>query len=150
MAMNRLWIVLAAWGLAVLPASAVSPDPKDLAIPPVEMSRARELVRQLASEVFKEREQAQDELAKMGRLARPALSEALASDPSPEIRARTARLLPRAEAADLQARIDTFLADTEAKYQHDLPGWSIFRKEVATKETEKEKRELYVEAIKSS
>lgn len=150
--MNRLWIALAAWGLAALPASAASPDPKDLAIPQVEMSRARELVRQLASEVYKEREQAQDELAKMGRLARPALSEALSTDPSPEIRARTSRLLPRAETADLQARIETFLADTEAKFQHDLPGWNVFRKEVATKEpgSDKAVRDLYVEAIKTT
>ncbi len=149
-AMNRFWMALAAAGLMGTPAFAASPDPKDLAIPAVEMSRARELVRQLASEAYKEREHAQDELAKMGRLARPALSEALATDPSPEIRARTSRLLPRAETADLQARIDTFLADTEAKFVHDLPGWKLLRKNLDTKEVgfEKSARELYVEAIK--
>jgi hypothetical protein len=150
MAMNRLWIVLTAMGLAS-PAMAASPDPKDLIVPPAEISRARELVRLLASEVYKEREQAQDDLAKMGRLARPALAEALATDPSPEIRSRALRLLPRAEAADLQARIDTFLADTDAKFQHDLPGWNLFRKEIDTKATGTEKalREIYVDAIKA-
>lgn len=148
--MNRFWMALAAVGLMGTPAFAASPDPKDLAIPAVEMSRARELVRQLASESYKEREQAQDELAKMGRLARPALSEALATDPSPEIRARASRLIPRAEAADLQARIDTFLADTEAKFKHDLPGWKLLRKSLDATEVgfEKSARELYVEAIK--
>ena len=149
--MNRLWMALAIASLAT-PARAASPDPKDLAIPQVEMSKARELIRQLASESYKERETAQDELAKMGRLARPALGEAIATDPSPEIRARTSRLLPRAEAADLQARIDTFLADTESKFQHDLPGWTLLRKGLDTKEPgfEKSARELYVEAIKSA
>ena len=113
--MNRLWIAIAAWGFTTVPAFAASPDPKDLTIPSVELSKARELVRLLASEVYKEREQAQDDLAQMGRLARPALLEALTTDPNPEIRTRTSRLLPRAEAADLQARIETFLADAEAK-----------------------------------
>jgi hypothetical protein len=150
-AMNRLWIVLAAMGLASASAQAATPDPKDLVVPPAEMSKAKELVRLLASEVYKEREQAHEALAKMGRLARPALIEGLTTDPSPEIRARTMRLLPRAEAADLQARIETFLADTEAKFHHDLPGWALFRKEINTKEagTEKALREIYVEAIKA-
>lgn len=147
--MNRLWIALAAWGFASGVAGAASPDPKDLIVPPAEMSRARELVRMLSSEVFKEREQAQESLAKMGRLARPALLEALTTDPNPEIRTRTLRLMPRAEAADLQARIDTFLADTEAKFQHDLPGWNLFKKEIDLKDgLEKALREIYVEAIK--
>ena len=150
-AMTRFGFALAAVTLASGLTGAASPDPKDLAIPPVELSKARELVRQLASEEFKEREKAQDELAKMGRLARQALVEALSSDPSPEIRARSLRLLPRAEAADLQARIDTFLADKEAKFQHDLPGWKLFRKELDIKDatTEKALREIYVDAIKS-
>jgi hypothetical protein len=149
--MNRLWIAMAAGVLASGMASAASPDPKDLIIPPVEVSKARELIRGLSSEVFKEREQAQDALAKMGRLARPALLEALTSDPSPEVRTRTLRLLPRAEAADLQARIDTFLADKDAKFQHDLPGWNLFKKELDPKDagTEKALREIYVDAIKT-
>src|SRR5947209_2864347 len=129
MAMNRLWAAALGWMLAAVPAGAASPDPKDLADPPQELSKARELVRQLGSEVFKEREAAQTELARMGRLARPALLDA-AADANPEVRARTTRLLPRAEAADLQARIDTFLADADGKFDHDLPGWAIVRKEV--------------------
>jgi hypothetical protein len=150
MTMKRFWAT-AIWCLATLTAGAASPNPKDLVIPSPELSKARDLVRQLASESYKEREQAQDDLAKMGRLARPALTEALANDPSPEIRARTARLLPRAEAAELQARIDTFLADTDSKFEHDLPGWALFRKIVAAREAGSDKavRDLYVEAIKT-
>ena len=57
-------------------ADGASPDPKDLAIPPQELSKARELIKRLGSEVYREREEAHAELAKMGRLARPALVEA--------------------------------------------------------------------------
>ena len=60
------------------------------------------------SEVYKEREQAHEALAKMGRLARPALIEGLTTDPSPEIRApRNAPCCPAPRTANLQARIDT-------------------------------------------
>ena len=63
----------------------------------------------------------------MGRFARPALSDAIATDSNPEIRFRCQRLLPKANALDLRARMDTFLADTEGQFQHDLPGWNQFR-----------------------
>jgi hypothetical protein len=149
--MKRLWAIAAVLCLAAAPSRAASPNPKDLAIPQAEMSRARLLIQQLGSEGFKEREASQDALAKMGRLARPALSEALATDPNPEIRSRISRLLPKAEAADLQARIDTFLADIDGKFNHDLPGMKLFRKELITKEagSDKAARDFYVEAMKT-
>ncbi|MFO0804219.1 MAG: hypothetical protein U0791_13990 [Gemmataceae bacterium] len=109
-------------------AAAESPNPKDLAIPPAELSRAKLLVGQLASELFAEREEAQDELDKMGRLAFPALLEGLNTNPSPEVRHRCQSLVAKAAHADLQARLATFLADTEGKYEHDMPGWNQFKK----------------------
>ncbi|MDB5312225.1 MAG: hypothetical protein JWO38_6427 [Gemmataceae bacterium] len=144
--MNRLRVVALGWALSAVPAAAAAPDPKELTVPAHELSKARELVRKLGSEVFRDREDAQDALAKMGRLARPALAEALGTDPNPEVRARSAQLLPRAEAADLQARIDTFLADADGKFDHDLPGWALFRKEAGA---DRLGRELYVEVLKS-
>lgn len=126
--------------------SAASPDPKDLAIPPAELARARDLVHRLGSDDFRTREAAQAELAKMGRLALPALAEANTTDPSPEVRARAARLLPRAEADELKARVDTFLADADAKYEHDLPAWRAFRETVGT---DKAARDLYVEILRA-
>ena len=108
-------------------ASVASPNPKSLAIPADEMARARELVQQLGSEQFPEREKAEDELAKMGRLARPALVEGANTDPSQEVRARCSSLLPRAASLDIKARLDVFLADAEGEYEHDLPGWNQFR-----------------------
>src|SRR5437660_6360350 len=106
---------------------AASPDPKQLVVPPAELVKARELVRLLGSEDYAEREDAQKALAKMGRLARPVLAEAAYTDPSAEIRSRAARLLPRAEAEELKARLDTFLADDDLQYDHELPGWAEFR-----------------------
>ncbi|MCI0704359.1 MAG: hypothetical protein L0241_25145 [Planctomycetia bacterium] len=108
-------------------ATAASPNPEDLAIPPAVQEKAKELVQQLGSEEFAERENAQQELAEMGRLARPALLEGVNTDPDPEVRLRCAQLLPNATALDIKARLDTFLADTEGKYEHDLPGWKEFR-----------------------
>lgn len=108
-------------------AGAASPDPKTLAVPPEELSRARELVQQLGSEQFAEREKAEQALAAMGRLARPALLEGVNSDPNPEVRSRCSALLPKANALDIKARLEVFLADAEGKYEHDLPGWNQFR-----------------------
>jgi hypothetical protein len=126
--MHRLALSFAA-ALAVLaPAPAASPNPKDLAIPPAELARAKELVKKLASEEFEEREEAQETLEKMGRLAMPALLEGLNTNPSPEVRSRCLALVPKAAQEDLNARLETFLADTEGKYDHDLGGWNEFRK----------------------
>src|SRR5580765_3323000 len=129
-------------GLTAGFAFGVSPDPKVLAIPPQELSKARELIKRLGSEVYRDREEAHAELSKMGRLARPALVEAAASDADPEVRYRCSRLLPKAGADELKARLDTFLADTDSKYDHDLPGLKQFRKSVGTN---KEARDLFVE-----
>ncbi|HEV3435743.1 MAG TPA: hypothetical protein VG122_00190 [Gemmata sp.] len=133
-------------GLWAAPLLGGSPDPKDLAIPPEELSKARDLIRRLGSEVYREREEAQVELAKMGRMARPVLLEAASTDPDPEVRFRSSRLLPKAGADDLKARLDTFLADTESKYDHNLPGLKQFRKIVGS---DKLARDLFVDIIKS-
>jgi hypothetical protein len=144
--MSRLLALVMIGGLAASSSWGASPDPKDLAIPPHELSRARELVKRLGSESYREREDAHAELSKMGRLARPALLEGATSDPDPEIRYRCARLLPKAGAEDLKARLETFLADIESKYEHDLPGLKLFRKVAGG---DKAARDLFVEMIKS-
>lgn len=108
-------------------ATAANPDPKSLTISPTELSKARALVQQLGSDQFADREKAEEALTQMGRLARPALLDGANTDPSPEIRSRCCALLPKAIALDIKARIEVFLADTEGKYEHDLPGWNQFR-----------------------
>ncbi len=145
--MSRFRAVLVACAVAVAaPAFGASPDPKDLGVSPVELSKARELVRRLGSEVYREREEVQADLAKMGRLARLAVAEGAATDADPEVRLRCARLLPKANSDDLKARIDTFLEDKDGKFEHDLPGLKTFRKSVGADD---KARALYVEVLKS-
>ncbi|MBX9585289.1 MAG: hypothetical protein K2X87_33705 [Gemmataceae bacterium] len=143
--MYRLGLAIGLAAAVAGAAGASSPDPKDLAVPYPELEKARVLVRALGSEAFRDRERAERELAGMGRLARPVLAEAAGTDPNPEVRVRATRLLPRAEAADLQARVDTFLADADGKYDHDLPGLALFRKHVGT---DRAARELFAEVVK--
>jgi hypothetical protein len=63
----------------------------------------------------------------MGRAAREALLDGANASPDPEVRARSRGLLTRAINLEMKARLDTFLADTEGKYEHDLPGWNRLR-----------------------
>jgi hypothetical protein len=83
-------------------------------------------VGQLADRDFATRDSATKGLRGLGRLALPALQAALATDSNPEVRMRVERLLPAAAAADLQARVDCFLADAAGRFRHDLPGGKAF------------------------
>jgi hypothetical protein len=147
---------------AAEPSSAkADPDPKSLQVPAEELSKARELVQKLGSEAFLERETAERDLATMGRLARLALLDGVNLDPDPEIRARCRALLPKANAEEMSARLDAFMADTEGKYEHDLPGWHKLRATVrgewkvlgwsftARPEADRAARELFLEFIKA-
>ncbi len=145
--MSRIRVVLVLCGAAAaVPAFGASPNPKDLEVPAAEVSKARDLVRRMGSEVYREREEAQAELAKMGRIARQALVEGAVGDADPEIRSRCSRLVPKAAADDLKARIETFLADSDGKYDHELPGLKAFRKSLGTTTNV---RALYAEILKT-
>ena len=145
--MSRLRAVLLVCGVcAAAPAVGASPDPKSLDVPPADVSRARELVHRLGSTSYRDREDATAELAKMGRLAREALTDGATAATDPEVRSRSARLLPKAEADDLKARIETYLEDKDGKFDHDLPGLKAFR---AAAGANAKARELYVEILKS-
>jgi hypothetical protein len=137
------------------------PDPKSLQISAEELSKARTLVQKLGSEEFFARETAERELAAMGRLARVALLDGVNLDPDPEVRARCRALLPKATAEEMTARLDAFMADTENKYDHDLPGWHKLRNVVRGEwkmlgwtfttrpHADKAARELFIEFIKA-
>lgn len=142
----RCAMALVLGGVCASSVAAISPDPKDLAIPPGDLARAQDLVHRLGSEIYREREEAQTELARMGRTARPALLAAASSDPDPEVRFRCSRLLPHAGAEDLKARIEVFQADADGKFEHYLPGLQPFRKLAGS---DKAARDLYVEMVKS-
>jgi RNA polymerase sigma factor (sigma-70 family) len=62
-------------------------------VPPVAEERLARLIRDLDSEEFKTRSQASKELERLGELAEPALSKALARKPSLEARQRMEKLL---------------------------------------------------------
>lgn len=142
--MSRLWAALLA---AVVAGAGRADDPPAAPDIPTELqAKAQLLVRQLGSPSYQAREDATTELIKLGRAARLALAEAVASSPDYEVRARAARLLPRAEAADLQLRIDAFVADADGKLTHDLPGWDKFREHVGS---DKASRALFAEMLKS-
>jgi hypothetical protein len=154
-------IGLLAPAAAAPPASKADPNPKSLRVPPEELSKAHELVRKLGSEGYAEREEAERALAEMGRLARPALLDAAGGDPDPEVRARCSTLLPKATAAEMKARLASFMADAEGKYEHDLPGWHKLRATVrgewqmfgwtytARPGADKAARELFIEFMQA-
>ncbi|MGL4423720.1 MAG: hypothetical protein ACRCZF_23890, partial [Gemmataceae bacterium] len=122
----------------------VSANPQSLRIGAAEQTRAEQLVRQLASDAFRDREAATRELAQMGRLALPALRTAAETSADTEVRTKAEWLLPRCIAADHQAKLATFLADTQGQYQHDLVGWNQFRTAAGDG---KATRELFVEML---
>jgi len=111
--------------LAAVPST--SPDPKTLIVPEEELSRARDLVQKLGSELYVEREEAEISLAKMGRMARVALLDGVNNDTNAEVRTRCQELLPKATSLEMKARLAVFLADKEGKFEHDLAGWNQFR-----------------------
>lgn len=138
-------LVVFAAGVAGAAAPArPSPDPASLAVAPEQVAKARDLVRQLGSTAYRDRDRATRELANMGRAALAALADNR-DHPDPEVRTRVVALLPRAEADDLRARIDAFLADADAKYSHDLPGLTRFR---AIAGDDPGARDLFVEVLK--
>ena len=129
------------------PTSGSTPDPKSLDVNESDSMKAKELVRQLNSASYKERETATREIAKMGRYAVPALKEAIATESSPEVRLRIDLVLPRAESEDMKARVSCFMLDTEGKFDHRLPGWTKFKGLLGN---DKSTRELFAEVLKNS
>ena len=155
-----LLVGVVAPGAAAPPAA--SPDPKALAVPQEELSKARGLVQKLGSETYVEREGAERDLAAMGRLARVALLDGVNRDPDPEVRARCRTLLPKATHEEMKARLDAFVADADGKFDHDLPGWHRLRATVrgewrlfgwtftARPAADKAARDLFIEFMRAN
>ncbi len=129
-----------------VPDRQASPDPKSLDVTAETGAKAKAFVAQLGSGVFRDREIAQRELAKLGRLALPAMQDAITNNPEPEVSLRIETLLPRAEAEDMLARVNCFLLDTESKFEHILPGWKKFQSVTGT---DKASRKIFADALKS-
>jgi hypothetical protein len=144
--MNRLGVCVILL-FSASSAFAVSPDPKHLDVPPGEVRRARELISKLGSEVYTEREQAQRDLCSMGRLAKPALVEAVSTVTDAEVRRRVFKLLPQAAQEDVKARVAAFLADKEGRFEHSFPGWTSYRKHAGNMP---EARAFFAEMLKDT
>jgi hypothetical protein len=111
-----------------------------------DFKKATELIRKLRDDRFVVRESASKKLLAMGRAAKTALI-AGKNDPDPEVADRCRKLLPIILAEDLKVRIDAFVADTEMKKEHTLPGWAEYQKVVGK---EKDARELFVQMLQSN
>jgi hypothetical protein len=88
--------------------------------------QAVQWVGQLASDSFRQRQQAERELAALGVPAKAALMQGLKSADA-EVRERCRRLLVVVLEQDYQARVDAFAADAQGSTDHQLPGWRRFR-----------------------
>jgi hypothetical protein len=93
-----------------------SPDPAALAVPAERVTRARQLVRQLGSDAFRDRDRAARELTQMGRAALPAL-EAGRDHPDPEVRMRVEF---RAVAGDDPAARDLYAEALKNRENYEL------------------------------
>jgi hypothetical protein len=121
---------------------AAPPSTNDAA----EHKKAEELVRQLASPKYQEREKATTALIQMGRAARIALQDGKKTG-DPEVYNRCEQLLPQALALDLAYRLERFLKDPEGKLEHELPLWKQFREKVGSDDSA---RKLYAEMVKAN
>jgi hypothetical protein len=83
------------------------------------------LVRRLGDEKFATREQAAEQLRKLGKAAAAALQAGL-KHPDADVRERCRALLDEVGGDDREERLRAFLADTEDK--QPLPGWQRYAK----------------------
>lgn len=87
-----------------------------------------ELVEQLGSESFADRELAEQSLRQIGIPALALLLAARDDNPDAEVRRRAERLVPAIEAADHESRLQAFQNDLQGTNDYGLAGWSRFAK----------------------
>jgi hypothetical protein len=104
----------------LLTAPLIAADPKPGDAGTAEYKKAAELVTQLGHTQFAVREAAAKQLVELGHVALAALQDG-ARSADPEVRARSAGLLPQAKAAEWKRRADAYRADSDGKQKHDLP-----------------------------
>ncbi len=107
---------------------------------------AKELVLKLGSSKFREREAAEQELAKLGIGAFKAIKEGLES-PDPEIVARCTSLLPTIRMLDLKRRLEELAGDKEGRIVNTLPLGDTYEKICGKDENA---RKFYVELCKNN
>ena len=129
--------------------SARRPDPKDLVVPPEDVSPRRATSSAgWAARATATARRPKLELAKLGRRARQALDRGRRLRCRPRGPVAVAAAAPESpRPTTCKARIDTFLEDKGGKFEHNLPGLKSFRK--APWATTPKARELYVDILKS-
>jgi len=116
-----LLLVLGLSCAATLAEEATPANPDD--------ARLAELVRKLGADAFDTREEATQELERLGRKAVKALQEGTKSDDM-EVARRCDELLQRANRSDLEAALDAFLENKDEKALLKVPAWAKFQKTV--------------------
>jgi HEAT repeat protein len=101
--------------------SADSPRPAN------DETHVRSLVRQLGADNYDDREQAYQELSRLGRQAEKALQEGL-KDSDREVVRRCQELLSLATRTDMEIALDLFLQNKDEKALLKLPAWPAFSK----------------------
>lgn len=102
------------------------------------------LVARLGDESFAVREAAAQELRRWGMAAKEALTEGVWQGDL-EISLRCQELLQLALRSDLDSRLAAFIADTDGKEAHHLPGWERFQKKCGNS---RPAREFFAELIR--
>ena len=103
------------------------------------------LVRQLGDDSYQARQQAVQQLSELGLKAQDALQAGL-KDADPQVRRQCRWILSEVLEGEFQQRVQAFLADTEDKQQHRIPGWERFRDTIGK---DADARKLFVEMLKS-
>jgi len=102
------------------------------------------LIKQLGDPSFTVRENATQSLAELGILAQQGLKRALVN-PDLEIRMRAHRVLLKSLQSEFAAKIAAFISDVDGKEEHDLPGWTQFRKAIGS---DRNARILFAEMLR--
>lgn len=119
--------------------------PPAVQAPPPLPAELEALVRKLGHNEYKERKQAADKLTAIGLPARDALLGGL-KFPDPEVRRACRRILASVLEEDYQKRLAAFVADSDGKLDHQLPGWTRFKEQIGS---DKPARELFADMQRS-
>jgi hypothetical protein len=105
-------------------------------LPPKQKEQARALVQRLAHRSFKVREQAAEQLEKLGRPARGVLEEGVKNSDA-EVRRRCSRLLELALRSDTEIALAEYLTNQNSTRLLKLPSWDRFSKMVGKDDVSK-------------
>ena len=105
----------------------------------------KKLIEELGADEFATRENATEQLSKIGLPAYKAVETAV-QHPDREVRYRAERVLGRIRQTDLQRRLDAFVAGKESTDEYQLPGWNRFKKSFGDSDSS---RKVFVDLTRS-